>query len=104
LQQILVVAESNEAVNNLFNKIREAGIDLKIVLRLGNTDRMPEAVQLGSFDEHYQKNADVKQRQNFDSKLAQEILDCYRVRNTIFVCTLKACMQPSAYILLTLGF
>ena len=78
-----MVAESNEAVNNLFRKIREVGIDQKIVLRLGNTERMPEPVQRQSFDEHYLKTANAKQRLNFDSKLAQQILDDYRVRSNL---------------------
>jgi len=78
-----VAAESNEAVNNLFQKICEAGVDQKSVLRLGNTDKMPVEVQQWSFEEHYQKEADVKQRKHFDSKLAQEILGTYRVRNSV---------------------
>jgi len=74
-------------VNNLFRKIREAGIDQKIVLRLGNTERMPEPVQRESFEEHYLTTANAKQRLHYDSKLAQQILDDYRVRYNIrFIC------------------
>ena len=80
MPQILVVAESNEAANNLFRKIRDAGVDQKIVVRVGKTERMSDTVKQGSFDERYLEKADAKQRRHFDSKLAQEILDKYRVR------------------------
>jgi len=80
-----VVAESNEAVNNLFRKIREAGVDQKIVVRVGNTEKMSDtAVQRASFKESYLAKADEKQRRHFDSKLAQEILDCYRACAVLF--------------------
>lgn len=77
-----MVAESNEAVNNLFRAIcaPEAGIECSIVTRSGNTEKMPESVQKDSFEEQYQQKANAKQRQHYDSKLGQEILDCFRVR------------------------
>jgi len=87
-----VTAESNEAVNNLFRKICEAGIEQKMVLRLGNTEKMPDVVQRGSFEERYLEKANTKQRQHFDSKLAQEILDNYQVQNIFwYVCIISFC-------------
>ena len=44
---------------------------------------MPTEVQQWSFEEHYQRKADTNQRRHFDSKLAQEILATYRVRNIL---------------------
>jgi len=53
---------------------------------------MPTEVQQWSFEEHYLKEANVKQRQHFDSKLAQEILSPYRVCNfVLFVNITKSC-------------
>lgn len=79
MPQFLVAAESNEAVNNLFREICDAGVDRKIVLRLGNREKMPQSVQQWSFEERYLEKADTKQRQHYDSKLAQDIMDQYRV-------------------------